>query len=90
VSIIQILKINAKTHVTKGLILYNITNGITTLKKYVFSYHSYIAKMFEEEANNVLKRNLEKRLAKKRPNLITNVISNFFVTKYPFRKKDVE
>jgi hypothetical protein len=55
-----------KTHATKVLILYNIANGITTLKKNVFSYHSYIAKMFEEEANTVLKRNLEKQLAKKK------------------------
>jgi hypothetical protein len=52
--------------VTKGLILYNKTNGITTLKKNVFSYHFYIAKMFEEEANNVLRRNLEKQLARKK------------------------
>jgi hypothetical protein len=74
--------------VTKGLILYNIANGMTTLKKYVFSYHFYIAKMFEEETNNVLKINLEKQLAKKRPYLIVNVISNFFVTKYPFKKED--
>jgi hypothetical protein len=46
--------------------------------------------MFEEEANNVLRRNLEKQLAKKRPNLIVNGISNFFVTRYPFKKEDVE
>jgi hypothetical protein len=60
------------------------------IEKKVFSYHFHIAKMFEEEANNVLKRNLENQLAKKRPNLIVNVISNFFVTKYPFKKEDVE
>jgi hypothetical protein len=46
--------------------------------------------MFEEEANNVLRRNLEKQFAKKRPNLVVNVISNFFVTKCPFKKEDVE
>lgn len=60
------------------------------IEKKVFSYHFYIAKMFEEEANNVLRRNLEKQLAKKRPNLIVNGISNFFVTRYPFKKEDVE
>jgi hypothetical protein len=80
---------NAKTHATKGLILYNIANGITTLKTYVFSYHFYIAKLFEKEANNFLRRNLEKQLFKKRPNLIVNVISNFLVTKYLFKKEDV-
>jgi hypothetical protein len=46
--------------------------------------------MFAEEANNFLRRNLEKQLAKKRPNLIVNVISKFFVTKYLFKKEDVE
>ncbi len=35
------------------------------IEKNVFSYHFYIANMFEEEANDVLKRNLENNLPKK-------------------------
>jgi hypothetical protein len=41
-----------KTQIKKCLIIYNITNGITTLKKYVNVYHSIVAKMFEEEINS--------------------------------------
>jgi hypothetical protein len=43
-----ILFSNSKTQKKKGLILYNTTNGITTLKKHVNANHSIIAKMFEE------------------------------------------
>jgi hypothetical protein len=35
--------------------MYNIINGITTLKKHVNENHSIIVKMFEEEVNNPLK-----------------------------------
>ncbi len=43
-----ILFSNSKTQAKKGLILYNIINGITTLKKCVNANHSIIAKMFKE------------------------------------------
>jgi hypothetical protein len=33
-----------------------MTNGITTLKKHVDANHSIIAKMFEEEIENPLRR----------------------------------
>jgi hypothetical protein len=33
-----ILISDAKTHATKGFILYNIINGITTMKKHVFEF----------------------------------------------------
>jgi hypothetical protein len=54
---------NAKTQVNKGLILYNIINGITSLKKHVFANHSNIAKMCEK-VNNVIKDNWIKNLLK--------------------------
>ncbi len=41
-----ILVCNSRTQVNKGLILYNTTNGITTLKKHVNVDHSIIAKKF--------------------------------------------
>jgi hypothetical protein len=46
--------------------------------------------MFEEDINNhVVKGELEKQLIKKRPNLSSNVIPNFFFAKDPFKKEDV-
>lgn len=70
-------------------ILYNIINGITTLKKHVFENRFNIAKMFEEDVNNVVRGELVRQLAKKRFQLSSNVISNFFAQKDPFKKKDV-
>jgi hypothetical protein len=55
----------------------------------VFVNHFNIAKVFEEEVNNVVKGELERQLAKKRLNLSGNVISNLFAQKYPFKYKDV-
>ncbi len=47
--------------------------------------------MFEEDINNhVVKGELEKQLIKKRPNLSSNVIPNFFFAKDPFKKEDVQ
>jgi hypothetical protein len=40
---------NSQAQARKGLILYNTTNGITTLKKHVNANHFIIAKMFEKE-----------------------------------------
>jgi hypothetical protein len=68
----------------QGLILYNTTNKITTLKKHVNVNHSIIAKMFEEELNSPLKRKLEKQLSKKRSNPCGNAIVKFLAIKYPF------
>jgi hypothetical protein len=56
---------NPKTQTRKGLILYNTTNGITSLKKHVKVNYFIIAKMFENETSNPLKGKLEKQLAKR-------------------------
>jgi hypothetical protein len=51
-----VLVCNVKIEARKGLILYNITNGIKTLKNYVNADHFIIAKMFKGKVNNSLKR----------------------------------
>ncbi len=79
-----ILVCNLKIEAKKGLILYNITNGIKTLKKYVNVDHSIIAKMFKEIINNSLKKEVQKQPTKKKPNPCSNAIVNFFVIKDPF------
>jgi hypothetical protein len=70
----------------KGLFLYNITNGITTLKKHVNANHSIIAKLFEEVINNPLQGKVGKQLAKDISNPSSNAIVNFFVVENPFQK----
>jgi hypothetical protein len=55
----------AKIQARKGSILYNSANGITTLKKHVYANHSVIAKIFEQEVNNLSKTPLRKNLQKK-------------------------
>ncbi len=68
----------------QGLILYNTTNIITTLKKHVNVNHSIIAKMYEEDLNSPLKRKMEKQLGQKRSNPCGSAIVKFLATKYPF------
>jgi hypothetical protein len=60
-----VLACNPKIETRKGLILYNITNRIKTLKKYVNVDHSIIAKMFKEKMNNSLKEKWRNNLPKK-------------------------
>ncbi len=55
-----ILFCNLKTQARKNLIIYNTTNGITTLKKQVNANNYIIAKMFEEEINNLVRGKVEK------------------------------
>ncbi len=56
----SILFCNLKTQARKNLIIYNTTNGITTLKKQVNANNYIIAKMFEEEINNLVRGKVEK------------------------------
>jgi hypothetical protein len=44
---------NLRTQSRKGLISYYKTNGITFLRKHVNANHGQIAKIFEEEVNNL-------------------------------------
>jgi hypothetical protein len=48
--------------------------------------HGLVAKIFEEEVNNLLKGKEERQPLKKR----SNSLSNFFVMKEPFKKDDVQ
>ncbi len=59
---------NPKIQVRKGLIIYNTTNGITTLKKHVNANHYIIEKMFEEEVNNPLRKEVDRQPTKKKSN----------------------
>jgi hypothetical protein len=50
-----ILNLNLKTQARKGLIIYDTTNGIATLRKHVNTNHSNVLKRIEEEMNCLLK-----------------------------------
>jgi hypothetical protein len=56
-----------KTQARKGLILYNIRNGIITLKKHVCTNYFILGKKFEKEMNNLIREKQDTQLAKKRP-----------------------
>jgi hypothetical protein len=81
---------NPRTKERKRLITYYKTYGIITLKKHVDADHFIIAKKVEKEVNNEIIRNVEKQLAKKRPNVPTSAISAFFCYKKTFQKNDVQ
>jgi hypothetical protein len=83
-----ILNLNPKKLTNKGFIIYNTTNGIIALKRHDNLDHCSIFLNFEEEVNCPLKK-YEKQLSKKIPNISSNSISSFFVTKEPFKKDDV-
>jgi hypothetical protein len=72
---------NPRIKERKGLITYYKTYGISAHKKHVDVDHSIIMKKLEEEINNDIIRNVEKRLAKKRSNVPTGAISFFLVVK---------
>jgi hypothetical protein len=57
---------NLKTPTRKGFILYNTSNGITTLRNNVLLDHLKITKMFKKEVNNPIKEELERQLTQKK------------------------
>jgi hypothetical protein len=65
-------------------------NGIITLKKHVDVEHSLLAKKFDEEMNNLVKSELERQLVKKKQNVSSSEISNFFIIKILYKKEDVQ
>ncbi len=73
----------------KGLILYYKTSGITCLKNHVDVDHSIIFKNIEE-VNSLVKGNLEEQPTKKKANVSSSSISNFFASKDFFKKDVVE
>jgi hypothetical protein len=70
--------------------LYNNANGITALQKHVYVDYCMIAKIFEKEVNNLLKKPYESQLAKKILHVDGSIISNFFATKDFYKKDDVQ
>ncbi len=84
-----VLITNAKTQAREGLILYSTANGIIALKKHVYANHWMIAKIFEKEVKNLLKKPHERKLTKKIPHVNGIVNSNFFVAKDSYKKYDL-
>jgi hypothetical protein len=83
-----ILNLNKINQTRKGLIIYNTIIGITALKRHVNLDHSNVLNFFEEEMNCPL-REKEKQPSKKKPNISSNSIFNFFARE-PFKKEDVQ
>jgi hypothetical protein len=54
-----IIGINPRIQAKKWLISYYKTNGIISLKKHGDADHFFIRQMFEEEMNNLLRKNEE-------------------------------
>ncbi len=77
---------NPRTKLRKGLISYYKINGISTLKKHVGVEHNLLAKKLNEEVNNSLRSQVEKQLAKKRQNLFSYEISEFFLQNFLTKK----
>jgi hypothetical protein len=63
---------------------------MTPLKKHVDAKHVVLNKFFEEEVNSSLKRIVKKQPTKKRSNISSSSISNFFIAKSPFKECNVE
>jgi hypothetical protein len=83
-----IIGINPRMQARKGMNSYYKTNGITSLKIHVDTNHSFIAQMFEEDVNNILKRLVEIQPSKKRKNPFGGSNSKFVFVKNTL-KKDV-
>ncbi len=69
---------NSRTKLKKGLISYYKTIGISFLKKHVDVEHGLLAKKLDEEVNNVVRIEIEKKPTKKRLNVSSSKIFEFF------------
>jgi hypothetical protein len=68
----------------------NETSGIPCLQKHFHANHSAIYKRFQEEINNQGKENVERQSRKKRSHISNFSKSEFFASKDPLKKDDVE
>jgi hypothetical protein len=82
--------VNSRKQLRKGLVTYYKTSGITCLQKHLDADHSTIYNRFQEEINNEREKNVEKQSAKKRFIIYNSSIFEFFASKNPFIKDDVE
>jgi hypothetical protein len=63
----------------KRLILYNIRNGIITLKKHVCTNYFILGKKFEEKMKNLIREKQETQLTKKRSNIFASPLGMHFL-----------
>jgi hypothetical protein len=66
------------------------TNQIISLRQHGGLDHVIVTKRFEEEMNSLLKEINERKLVKKKPDVIGGFISKRFVIKDSFKKCDVQ
>ncbi len=85
-----VVSMNSRKQLKKGLVTYYKTTGITCLQKHLDVDHSTIYKRFQEEINNEREKNVERQFAKKRFLIYNSSIFEFFASKDPFKKDDVE
>jgi hypothetical protein len=52
--------------------------------------HSLLEKTFDEEVNNLVKSELERQIAKNRQNVFSSEISEFFISKVPYKKENAQ
>jgi hypothetical protein len=74
---------NSRKQLSKGLISYYKTSGITCLHKHLDAEHLVTYKKFKEEFNNQGRKNVEKQLAKKRAHISKFSICEFLLQKIP-------
>jgi hypothetical protein len=79
-----ILFCNPKIQARKGLIIYNTTNGITTLKKTCECKSFYYCKNVWWRNKECIEKRSEETIYKKNQMDIYNEIINFFIAKEPF------
>jgi hypothetical protein len=66
------------------------TNEIISLRQHGGVDHIIVTKRFQEEMNSLMKEMNERKLVKKKPNVIRELISKIFVIKDSFKKDDVQ
>ncbi len=52
--------------------------------------HFLLTKFFDKEMNSQMKSELEKKLTKRRKNVSSSEIFEFFTTKIPYKKEDAQ
>jgi len=82
---INLVLFNPRTKERKRIISYYKKNEITTLKKHVDVDHVLFAKIIEEELSSLVKIVLERQPTKKKLNVFSFKISNFFWCKRFFK-----
>jgi hypothetical protein len=69
--------------------MYYKTNGILALKKHVDVEHGLFTKKLDEKVNSLVKTQVERQPTKKRHNVFSSKISNFFSPKFPYKKDEL-